>query len=60
MSAKANGNHISDLALPKRVLHYTNIGIFSVDKPVGLFELKLLPTIPKVSTPKRDKVNKEK
>ena len=33
---------------------------FSVDKPVGLFELKLLPTIPKVSTPKRDKVNKEK
>ena len=48
------------LPLPKRVLHYTNIGIFSVDKPVGLFELKLLPTIPKVSTPKRDKVNKEK
>ena len=29
-------------------------------KPVGLFYLKLLPTIPKISTPKRDKVNKEK
>jgi len=60
MSAKANGNHISDLVMPKRILHYTNIGIFSVGKPVGLFELKLLPTTPKVSTPKRDKVNKEK
>ena len=49
-----------DYAEPNPVFVFTNIGIFSVDKPVGLFELKLLPTIPKVSTPKRDKVNKEK
>ena len=48
------------LGYAETILHYTNIGIFSVGKPVGLFELKLLPTIPKVSTPKCDKVNKEK
>ena len=47
-------------AEPNPIFVFTNIMIFSVDKPVGLFELKLLPTIPKVSTPKRDKVNKEK